>query len=574
MIYKKKPSTEIELKTIRSIHQAIKEYDKKISFEKIKPISIGGLFKLITLRDKIILFIGIILSVLIIFRLNYIIKYERVFLQIKQDNNVIRNIPIIQARGGIFDRNGLGLAVSTPINELYINKKQYDIKNNESFQKILKKYNLNFDLNKFTKNSYISRNLTPKQGDTFKNIDIKGVIVLENYKRFYPLGNSISNLLGKTNIDDFGIDGIEYSYNNYLKSDNGNQKITKTLKGDVVDFNITKQSISGSNLKLTINSDFQITSYRLLMEQVKQSNAKGGAVIILDAKTGEILAMTSYPSLNPNIQINSSYKKQEDPTYQTVFDPGSIMKPLVIAKAIDDKKVLPTTILNTTPYRVGTKIIKDDHPMNSMSVSQIIQFSSDIGTSKIALMYKPQDLYNYYKSLGFGTKTGLHLNGETKGILNNYKRWMPMDQALMSFGYGISITLLQIASSYTIFTNNGCILKPKLIYNNKPSACLPLISPKTTNIMRDILESTVTNGTAKKAGSSNFSVAGKTGTAQKLINGRYVSNAHVASFVGFAPVKNSKYIVAVMIDEPKNGYYASSTAAPLFQKIMTYIINK
>lgn len=465
------------------------------------------------------------------------------------------------------------------MNSIYFNYNEFN--KNESnisdveiskLKNLLIKYNIDF--NKIEKNQYILRNISPNKAKEFDDLNIEGLYVYENYKRFYPISNAGYNLIGRTNIDDVGIEGLEYSLNSKLKSINGNRKIMKSLKGQVVDSEITLNPLKGIDIKLTIDSDYQSNIYKLLEQQVKNSNAKGGAVVVLDAKTGEILSMVSTPSINPNSASPKNYKKPIDPTYQSIFDPGSIMKPLVIAKAIDDKKVNENTTFNTQPYKVGNKLIVDDHPMDKMNVSQIIQYSSDIGTSKIALMYSPFGLYNY-QSLGFGKKTGINLYGETSGILNKYNKWTQVDQALMSYGYGISITLLQIASSYTIFTNNGCYLKPKLfIESNNSYYCNPIITPKTSKTMRDILKATVVDGTGKKAGSSDFSVAGKTGTAQKLINGKYVNNAHVSSFVGFAPVENPKYIVAVMIDEPKNGYYAATTAAaPLFQKVITFLMN-
>lgn len=528
-------------------------------------------------REKTVVGISFIMSFAILTRLFYLNYYNSDFLIKTQNNNIVRNIPIIEARGSIFDRNNIGLAISTPMNSIYFNYSEFNKYKESNIEEVNKLNQVmlfnNIDLLKLDKNQYLFRNISPTTAKIFESYNVEGVYVYENYKRFYPLTETISNLIGRTNIDDNGIDGIEYNYNNKLTSINGSKKIIKNLKGQVIDSQITLNPIKGNDLHLTIDSNYQSNVYKFLKNQVLTSNAKGGAVIVLNAKTGEILSMASYPpSYNPNLKLPKNYKKTLDPTYQSVFDPGSIMKPLIVAKAINDKKVNENTTFDTKPYKVGNKIIVDDHPMSSMTVSQIIQFSSDIGTSKISLMYQPKEIYNYYQSLGFGKKSGIGLGGETKGILNPYQKWTKVDQALMSYGYGISINLLQIAASYTIFTNNGCYLKPTLILNQK-STCSPIISNNTSIKMRKILEDTVIDGTGKNAGSSDFSSAGKTGTAQKLINGKYVNNAHIASFVGFAPVENPKYIVAVMIDEPKNGYYAATTAAPLFQKIMSFLMS-
>jgi cell division protein FtsI (penicillin-binding protein 3) len=246
---------------------------------------------------------------------------------------------------------------------------------------------------------------------------------------------------------------------------------------------------------------------------------------------------------------------------------------LVIAKALDDKLVTPQTVFDTHPYSVGPKLIKDDHSYPRMTVAEIIQHSSDIGTSKIALKYKPFDLWTYYREVGFGQKMRTGFPGETPGILLDWKKWHPVDQALMSYGYGISVSLFQMAHAYTIFTNNGCLLpvtfkKINSTDNSTDVSCQQVIRPETAETMRSILAATTEEGTGKSARVPDYTVAGKTGTAQKLINGHYYDNKHIGSFVGFAPAINPRIIVAVMVDEPrKGGYYGATTAAPVFAQI-------
>jgi len=252
-----------------------------------------------------------------------------------------------------------------------------------------------------------------------------------------------------------------------------------------------------------------------------------------------------------------------------VYDPGSIMKPLVVAKAINDKLVTPHTVFDTHPFKVGIKVIKDDEPEPSLDVNGIIVKSSDIGTSKIALKYKPEVLWNYYRDIGFGSKIGSGFPGETTGILANWKRWHPMDQALMSFGYGISVSLFQMAHAYTVFTNEGCIL-PVSFYKLSPNEkvkCTQVIKPATADTMRNMLQEVTEAGTGRNAQLADYTAGGKTGTAQKIINGHYSNHNHIASFVGFAPAKNPRIIVAVMVDNPTKSYYAAAVAAPVFAKI-------
>lgn len=555
----------------------IHELHKKIIYnEDVETFKLETV-KFSRFREYVVVAIFALFTISIIIRLVYIDTVKVEFLNNALNNNVVRNIKLVEPRGDILDKNSIALAISTPVYSIFLNANEFKLNSSEKineFQKLINSLRINIDLINVGKSTYIVRNISPKQNNLFSNLEIKGLYSFQSYKRFYPLSDSISNLIGRTNIDDDGIDGLEYSKNSYLKSIDGNKKISQNLKGEVIDYSIQKNPEVGKVLKLTINSSYQAYIYSQLKSQVISKNAARGAVIVLDAKNGDILAMASYPSINPNIPTSKNYIKYLDPTYQTVFDPGSIIKPLIISKAIDDKKITPQTIFDTKPIIVGNKTIKDDHPMNQMTVSKIVQYSSDIGTAKISMKYTPKEMYDFYKNLGFGVKTGLGLSGETKGILNSYKRWTPTDQALMSFGYGISINLLQIASSYTIFTNNGCYLKPHLYLDESRVACNPIINSSTSFMMDKILESTVTDGTGKGAKILNYSVAGKTGTAQKLEKGKYVNDKHIASFVGFAPVDSPKYIVAVMIDEPKNGYYAATTSAPLFQKIMTYLLNQ
>lgn len=247
------------------------------------------------------------------------------------------------------------------------------------------------------------------------------------------------------------------------------------------------------------------------------------------------------------------------------------MKPLVVAKALDDKVVNPNTVFDTHPYSVGPKLIKDDHAMPSMTVAQIIQYSSDIGTSKIAMKYSAESMWNYYRQIGFGQKMGTGFPGETKGILLPWKRWYPVDQALMSFGYGISVSLFQMAHAYTLFTNGGCMLPVTFtkLDNDKNLQCEQVISQNTAETMRKILASVTEEGTGKKAQAADYTTAGKTGTAQVLDGGRYRNDRHVGSFVGFAPATNPRLIVAVMIDQPSTGsYYGAQTVAPVFAQIV------
>ena len=305
-----------------------------------------------------------------------------------------------------------------------------------------------------------------------------------------------------------------------------------------------------------------------LKNQIDKLHAKGGSAIVLDAKTGEVLSMVNMPTYNPNNREGVTPDMLKNRAVTNVYDPGSIIKPIVIAKALDDKVVTPQTIINTHPYSVGPKLIKDDEPFPQLSVENVLIRSSDIGTSKIALKYKPEVLYNYYREVGFGDKLDTGFPGETTGILLNWKKWRPMDQALNSFGYGISVSLFQMAHAYTLFTNEGCIL-PVSFYkiDGKSPVCKQIIAPHTADIIRDILAKNTVEGTGKNAQLADYTTGGKTGTAQKIVNGHYSNHNHISSFVGFAPAINPRIIVAIMVDDPKGTYYGAAVAAPVFSQI-------
>lgn len=540
--------------------------------------------KELKLREKVILFFFFLLFMLILVRLYNINVVQKSFLTSKFKSITERNILKKGSRGVILDTNNIPLAVSTPIISIMINLSEINKTTiNTDLKNLSKIINKPYKIlqNKFSKNNkkylYLDRGLNPSLKEDILKLNIAGLSIIEEQKRFYPFSYYLSTIIGFTNDDGNGIDGVEYSKNEELNGETGRTQTTIDLKKHILNSVELKKVEDGEDIKLTINSNIQSIAYKELKNQVDLSNADSGSVVVLNAKTGDVLAMVNYPTFNPNDLSTLNKNNFKNKSLQEVFDPGSIIKPLIIAKALNDNKININTVFDTKPYIVGTKLIKDDHPISSMNTSDIIIHSSDIGTSKIAMKYNSKTLWEYYRSIGFGTKSKIGLPGDTSGILLNYNKWMPMDQALMSFGYGISINLLQIARSYTIFTNDGCLLPVNLYVeseNFEDKKCVKIIDKQTSNMLKIILGKTVDVGTGKFAKVENVSVAGKTGTAQKLINGRYSNKVHVASFVGFSPIEKPKYIIAVMVDNPKKGsYYGGGVAAPVFSKILTNINN-
>lgn len=528
-------------------------------------------------RSTIINWIVLFAICVVIMRLIFLNTIKSDYLEKQLNTRIMRTINLPAMRGEITDRDGTPLAVSTPVDTIWADPSELISLTREQQIQLAKVLGISVSelASKIADRSknfvYLRRGMSPDDAKMITALNIDGIYSMPEYKRFYPSGAVMASVVGFNNIDDHGADGIEYARDKDLVGINGSKQVVKDLKGHVVDSRGIQNAQNGKAVTLSINNRIQYIAYNALKNQMDKSGAKGGSAVVLDAKTGEVLAMVNLPTYNPNNRENVTPEMMKNRAATNVYDPGSIIKPLIVAKALDDKLVTPNTVFNTNPYKVGPKLIKDDHPMSSMTVSEIIQYSSDIGTSKIAMMMSPENMWNFYHQVGFGKKLGTGFPGETKGIMNPWQKWYPVDQALMSFGYGIAVSLFQMAHSYTVFTNNGCLLPVTFnkIDSDTPVSCERVFSVNTAETMRKILLSTAEDGTGKNARVEDYTVAGKTGTAQVLENGRYRNDRHVGSFVGFAPATNPKLIVAVMIDQPSQGsYYGSQTAAPVFAQIV------
>jgi cell division protein FtsI (penicillin-binding protein 3) len=527
-------------------------------------------------RIKVVNFIALILTSLVIFRLVYMNTFNTMFLAKQMSSRIERMVKVIAMRGTIVDRNGSPLAVSTPVDSIWVDPTELDNLSASQLKQIaailhMSVNDLNSKLNQKNKTFvYVKREVSPEQANKIKDLNIDGIYSIQEFKRYYPNGEVTAHVVGFNNVDDHGIDGIEYAKNKELIGTDGSHQILRDRQGNVVeDLGNTKVAQDGQTVSLSIDNRIQYIAYAAVKAQVEKVHAKAGSAVVLDAKTGEVLSMVNYPTYNPNNRNGVSPDMLKNRAITNVYDPGSIMKPIVIAKALDDKVVTPQTIINTHPYSVGPKLIKDDEPFAQLSVEDVLIRSSDIGTSKIALKYQPEVLYDYYRSVGLGGKLNTGFPGETNGLLLNWKKWHPIDQALNSFGYGISVSLLQMAHAYTEFTNEGCVLPVSFYKDNGSgkSQCQQVIKPKTADLVREILAKNTVKGTGQNAQLADYTTGGKTGTAQKIVNGHYSNHDHIASFVGFAPAVNPKIIVAVMVESPKTSYYGAAVAAPVFSQI-------
>jgi len=392
------------------------------------------------------------------------------------------------------------------------------------------------------------------------------------YRRYYPAGEEAAQTLGFTGQDDIGQEGMELALQDQLAGKPGSQRVIKDNRGYIVeDAGSLNASKPGSDITLSLDSNLQHIAYRELENTVKQHQAKSGAVVILDARSGEVLALANYPAYNPNNRGNTSSKAMRNRAITDLFEPGSTLKPFTVATAIEAGKVTPRTVINTEhgEYKLGDWKIHDSHPEPMLTVAQIIQLSSNVGAAKIALKLKSETMWQGLADSGFGELTGSNFPGEAPGKLRDPKTWRPIEQATMAYGNGISVNLLQLARAYTIFASDGELKPISLLKLDAPVAGKKVFSDRTVREMRQMMEKVVLpGGTAPLAQVAGYRVAGKTGTAHKLQDGRYI-NRYVASFVGFAPASDPRLVVAVMIDDPSGAdYYGGEVAAPAFSKIM------
>lgn len=527
-------------------------------------------------RTKVVIIIAIIITLLVALRLVYLNTYSNTFLAKQMNTRVLRTLKVTAMRGTIVDRNSNPLAVSTPVASIWVDPTELDDLNTEQINQIAKILampvaDLNHKLNEKDKTFvYVKRAVTPDQAEQIKALSIDGIYSIQEFKRFYPNGEVTAHVVGFNNIDDRGSEGVEYANDKNLIGVDGSQQIIRDRQGHVVeDLGHTKAAVNGQTIQLSIDNRIQYLAYNSLKQEVEKSHAKGGSVVVLDARTGEVLSMVNMPTYNPNNRDNVTLDMIRNRAAINLYEPGSTMKPFIVAKALNDGIVKPTTVFQTMPYRVGPKLIRDTHDHPSLTVSQILEVSSDVGVSKIAFKYKPHELWDYDNKVGFGRKVGTGFPGEAKGQLLPWQKWYPIDQASMSYGYAISVSLMQMARAYTMFANNGCIL-PLTFYKvdgNITPTCDQVITPATAAVMRGILSKVTADGTGKLAQLDDYTTAGKTGTAHKATDHGYAAHQYVGSFVGFAPAENPRVVIAVMIDDPKGAYYGGTVAAPVFHDI-------
>lgn len=536
------------------------------------------LVKLPAWRRRVLLVLVLFAFMGLMGRSVYLQAMHKDFLQAKGAKHYSYDDKLHAERGKILDRNKEILAISMPVDTILARPPLVKITDAQTRQmaKLLdmQASSLTKILRKPKQEVHVKRRVPPALATQIVNLKIPGIFKRKAYRRFYPAGDVASHIVGFTGIDNNGREGFEYHYNKKLSGFDGVRRVLRNRKGQVVEdvesIRITK---NGEDLTLSIDRRIQYLAFRELAKAVTKHNAKAGTAVVLDAKTGEVLAMVNLPTYNPN-NLRNLKGKMRNRALTDMFEPGSTMKPFSASAAMEFGDFKPNTPIQTAPgyLKIGTATIHDSHENGVLTVSQVIQKSSNVGSAKMALAIRREALWNTFNHLGFGTKTGIGFPGEARGRLRNYESWRPIEQATMSYGHGISTTLLQLARAYTVFANEGEMKPVSLMKLTENPIGNQVFSPHVANSMKDMLELVVqVGGTAPRAGIPGYRVAGKTGTAHKLKpTGGYEEKKYVSSFVGLVPASNPKFIMAVMIDDPSNGdYYGGTVAAPVFKAVMT-----
>lgn len=565
---------------IRNEHKPYMAYKKE---EKIQP-ALKSNYRLPTLFGAIsAVFVGLIGYSFFVQE-----KYHQE-LSSSSEARLVRTIREPALRGAIVDRNGTILAVSRYLKiatfnpkAIYAPKRKGDPINwntisDAQFRQLAellqvpeaevraKLQNLSSQYVQF------KTELSLEDADKLKALGVPTLYFEERTERSYPTGNLFSHIVGFSNSKGQGLEGLELSQNKTLTGEDGKQMVLRDRHRNVIELIDSPENVvakSGETVTLSLDYNMQRLAREQLQAALTQFKAKAGGAVVLDAQTGEVLAMSSLPDYDANHYGEYPVESRRNFTVGVTIEPGSVMKPFIVAKALDDGKINRNTWFNTSAYELANKRISDTHEYGSLNTEGILQKSSNVGVSKIAAMYDNQTLYHYLSAIGFGRKTQSGVVGEQSAALKAANRWSRLDKAVMSYGYAITANLLQMAQGYTIFTTDGRLQPATIFKQPNPQKGEVILQPETARKMREMMISVTQKGGTGQAGAvPGYDVAGKTGTARKAINGRY-EGKYVASFVGFAPAKNPRLIVAVSIDEPVGSYYGGTVAGPVFRGIM------
>jgi cell division protein FtsI (penicillin-binding protein 3) len=504
---------------------------------------------------------------------------DREFLQGQADARHLRVVQVPAHRGMITDRNGEPIAISTPVQSVWMNPGELIASRNE-MSRLAELLDLDVDYIRRLLGQrqgrefvYLRRHIAPHLAQQVTDLGVPGIYLQREYRRYYPAGEVAAHLVGFTNIDDEGQEGLELAFDQWLSGEAGAKRVIKDGRRDIVE-NVEniRSARPGKNLTLSIDRRIQYLAYRELKAAVRQHGARAGSVVVLDNHTGEVLAQVNQPSFNPNNRKGLKAGAMRNRAVTDVFEPGSTMKPFVIAAALESGSYAANARINTSPglFQVGVHTIRDMHDYGTLDLTGVIRKSSNVAASKIALALQPEQFWAGLSAAGFGMATASGFPGEADGYLADFHRWRDIERATLAYGYGLSVTGLQLAQAYSALANDGYRVPVSLLQRQQAAERYEVFSPQVARAVRGMMEAVVKkDGTAPLAAVQGYRVAGKTGTVHKSVAGGYAEDRYLSLFAGMAPASRPRLVAVVVIDEPSNGeHFGGKVAGPVFSNVM------
>ncbi|MDA0705490.1 MAG: penicillin-binding transpeptidase domain-containing protein [Proteobacteria bacterium] len=520
-----------------------------------------------------------LLAVSLVARAVHLQVFNTEFLNRQADSRHLRTEVITAHRGTITDRNGEPLAISTPVDSVWANPKELALAEDKipqlarvlelDEQSLIRQ--ITFSMNKdFV---YLRRHLSPDRAEAVMALKLPGVNIQREYRRYYPAGEVVGHLVGFTDIDDKGLEGLELEFNHWLAGESGAKRVLKDRLGrSVENVESIRPPHHGKDLRTSIDLRIQYVAYRALKTAIQANNAESGSIVVLDTQTGEVLAIANQPTYNPNDRSQMLPERYRNRAITDIFEPGSSIKPLVVAAALESGRYRPSSVIDTSPgfVKVGAKTIEDKHNLGRISLTTILARSSNVGATKLAMSLQPDQLWQTMTEFGLGSLTASGFPGESAGTLTHFNHWQPISQATLAYGYGLSVTPLQLAQAYAMLGSNGVMHPVSLVALDQAGDGAQLVSKESALAVRRMLEEVVQpGGTGTGAAVAGYRIAGKTGTSWKFAAGGYSKDKYIAIFAGLAPASNPRLAAVIVIDEPSGElYYGGDVAAPVFADIM------
>lgn len=516
-------------------------------------------------------------SCLLLGRAVYIQIISTGFYQKQGEMRYARTLEMPASRGRIVDRNGLILATSVPSPSIWAIPKDFDAERKQRAQLAralgMTPTELENRLDDNPNFVWLKRQVDDARWQAVKALNLKGVYQVAEYRRKYPEGEAAAHVIGFTSVEEKGQEGVELAFQRDLQGRDGQRGVVKDRLGRVVeDIGERVDPVHGRDVELAIDSKVQFFAYQRVRDAVAEHKAQAGSVVVLDVLTGEVLALANYPSFDPGNRHNLSGGQLRNRALTDTFEPGSTMKPFIAAWAMETGRVTPATPIQTAPgsLTITGSTIRDAHPHGVLTVAEVVQKSSNVGTVKMAMQMQPREMWELFSAVGLGQKPQIQFPGAVSGRLRPYKTWRPIEQATMSYGYGLSTSLFQLARAYTVFARDGEVIPVSMLRQEAAPTGLRVLRPETARAVRHMLQLAAgPGGTGPKAQAIGYSVGGKSGTAHKQEGKGYSRDKYRSWFVGIAPINNPRIVVAVMVDEPGNGvYYGGDVAAPVFSQVV------